>query len=82
MMHTISGHDERMSRQTSIPLPSGRRTSSTATSGFVRGNLAMASGRCGLAHDLKVVGGLDERTEPRAHYLVIVKEKDTSTADP
>ena len=41
--HWISGWRERISRQTSTPLPSGRRTSSTATSGRVAGMRRSAS---------------------------------------
>ena len=43
MMQASSGRAERTSRHTSTPLPSGRRTSSTATSGLVAGIRPMAS---------------------------------------
>ncbi|SKV83715.1 Uncharacterised protein [Mycobacteroides abscessus subsp. abscessus] len=38
-----SGHRERRSRHSSMPLPSGSRTSSTAISGLTAGILRMAS---------------------------------------
>ena len=41
--HLSSGMAARKSRQTSMPLPPGRRTSSTATSGRVGGTLVIAS---------------------------------------
>src|SRR5271169_2800705 len=43
MMQAISGAVDRTSRHTSTPLPSGRRTSRMATSGFVAGMRAKAS---------------------------------------
>ena len=43
MRHATSGKAERTSRQTSIPLPSGRRTSRMATWGRVGGIRSRAS---------------------------------------
>ena len=43
MRQAISGIWDRTSRQTSIPLPSGRRTSRMATSGWIGGIRARAS---------------------------------------
>ncbi len=41
--HLISGSRDRISRQTSTPLPSGSRTSRTATSGWTAGIRVSAS---------------------------------------
>ena len=77
MMHTISGHAERTSRQTSMPLPSGSRTSSTATFGLASGIRAIASRTVAASPTTSRSSvGLDERSKAGPHHLVIVKEKD------
>ena len=74
--HTIWGCLDRISRQTSIPLPSGSRTSRMATSG--RGRWDAGKGlldRARLADHLDVLGGLEERPKTGSNDLVIVEQE-------
>ena len=76
MMQAISGCCERISRHTSIPSPSGSRTSSTATSGLVAGMRPYGLlGGAGLADDLEVVLGLEQLAQAAAHDLVVVEQE-------
>ena len=81
--HWISGCAARMSRQTSTPLPSGSRTSSTATSGRVGGIREMASAAVpGLADHLDEPGRLDQVPEAPPDDLVVVEQEDTDPVGP
>ena len=72
--HLRSGICERRSRHTSIPVPSGSRTSSTATSGTDAGTRCERLGRCArLADDLEIVGALQQLAHSSADHLVVVE---------
>ena len=74
--HWISGWRERTSRHTSTPLPSGRRTSSTATSGRVGGMRAQRLvGGARLADHDDVARVLEQLADPAPHDLVVVEQE-------
>ena len=77
MTQAISGELDRISRQTSMPLPSGSRTSRMATWGWVGGIRSRASAAVAASPTTtKSLGRLEQRPEPGPDDLVIVEEKD------
>ena len=76
MRQATSGILERISRHTLTPSPSGRRTSSTATSGRSGGNAGQRRlGRTGLADHDDVRFGLQQVTHAFADNLVVVQQE-------
>ena len=78
MRQRISGWFERMSRHTSTPSPSGRRTSSTATSGAHGWEAPQRLvGGARLAHDLDLalIVGLQELADAAPDHLVVVEQE-------
>ena len=77
MSAAISGARDRISRQTSMPEPSGSRPSRTATSGRRAGMRRVASAaEPGLADDLDVAVGLEQVAQPAPDDLVVVEQED------
>ena len=74
--HLMSSSCERISRQTSTPLPSGSRTSSTATSGRVAGIRTRASARrARLADDLDVVLDREQLVDATPDHFVVIEQE-------
>ena len=74
--HRSSGLEVRSSRHTSMPDPSGSRTSSTATSGRVAGTLASASATvAGLPDHFQIASRLEEISDTTTNDLVVVEEE-------
>ena len=77
MTQAISGELDRISRQTSMPLPSGSRTSRIATCGSVGGIRSRASATVAASPTTtRSSVGLEQRPEPGPHDLVVVEEED------
>ena len=76
--HLSSGMAARRSRQTSMPLPPGKRTSSTATSGRVGGTLVIASSALDASPTTsKSSWASNSSRSPRRHDLVVVEQEDS-----
>ena len=83
MTQAISGELDRISRQTSTPLPSGRRTSRMATLGLVGGIRARASATVPASPTTSMSSaGLEERAQARPHHLVVVEEEHSQAHGP
>ena len=77
MMQRTSGATRCSSRQRSMPLPSGSRTSSSATVGLRREDPAAALGdRARLTDDADVRVRLEQLRHTAPHQLVVVDEDD------
>ena len=77
----ISGWRDRTSRQTSTPLPSGSRTSSTATSGAVAGMRPSASSAVPASPTTSMSpAALDEVTQAPSHDLMVIEQEHGSRA--
>ena len=74
---------ERISRQTSMPLPSGSRASRSATSGGNGGNATqcIAGGR-GLTNDDQIVGRRQELGKSSPNQFMIIKDEDSDSLVP
>ena len=69
-----------MSRHTSIPLPSSRRTSRIATSGWASGiRIEGLGGRGRLTDHLDLLVGFEELPYAFPDQLVVVEEEDPDT---
>ena len=64
-----------------MPVPSGRRTSSTATSGAWPGRGDGLGGGAGLADDLEIVGAFEQFADSAAHHLVVVEQEHPDRID-
>ena len=79
----IDGSTDRTSRHTSMPLPSGRRASSTATSGRSAGMRPRGLlRRPGLADHLDVAVRLEQLGQAPADHLVVVEQEDPDHRGP
>ena len=73
----IVGSTARTVRHTSIPEPSGRRASSTATSGRSAGIRLAASAAVPASPTTSIVtGALEQRAEALTDHLVVVEQVD------
>ncbi len=77
----MAGSTDRMLRQTSTPLPSGKPAVEYRDVGAQGGDAALGfDRRAGLTHDNEVVLGLEQVTKPSTDDFVVVEQEDPDPA--